>query len=383
MKYVILLVTVILLVSCSKKTETFTVETINGVKIYRNKNIPTNAEFKITPRELLTIEGVSETKKDSLHGFTFPEAITSDNSGNIYISDRFNAKIIKYDTKGNFIKSFSGKGQGPGEMLEPTELMIFNDTLYALDYTMLKALTFTLNGDFIRDINLPAENVVGCGFLHKINEEKFVGILRTARKADDKIYFTFFLNIFKKDFSVVKSLNSVEVEYNGAAFNGHDYVTPYAIGKDKIYVLKASTDVYEISVFDFDGKLLYKISKSYAKLPLSKDELDEFIQSRYKTYTDKSQIPKFENKFKNVSNTYGVNCTKDGYLLVQVSQNRTKDNRYDLVVDAFKDSVFINTFKMDAGKACDFYSPDYKRSFIGDKIYYLNRVDNYLKIYEY
>ena len=38
---------------------------------------------------------------------------------------------------------------------------------------------------------------------------------------------------------------------------------------------------------------------------------------------------------------------------------------------------------MDIGKAFDFYNSDHKRWFIGDRIYYQNREDNCVTVYEY
>jgi len=126
---------------------------------------------------------------------------------------------------------------------------------------------------------------------------------------------------------------------------------------------------------DFEGELLYNIRKDYRRLKVT----DEDLKDTYLGRTEyKSIYP-----YKNAANVFGLHATKDGYLLVQASIERTPENRFDYIVDAFKDGVYINSFKMDIGKAYDIVYSGRYRWFIGDRIYYHNRDDNCLTVYEY
>ena len=62
---------------------------------------------------------------------------------------------------------------------------------------------------------------------------------------------------------------------------------------------------------------------------------------------------------------------------------RNENNRYDYIVDAFQDGVFINRFKMDIGKAIDSFDKIHKKYFYGDRIYDQNWDDNCVTVYEY
>lgn len=60
----IILITVIFS-GCSKKDQTCTITDNDGIKTYHNKNIPSDPDFKITPKELFTINGTDENNPDS------------------------------------------------------------------------------------------------------------------------------------------------------------------------------------------------------------------------------------------------------------------------------------------------------------------------------
>jgi hypothetical protein len=164
--------------------------------------------------------------------------------------------------------------------------------------------------------------------------------------------------------------------------NLHDFSTSFGVGKNQIYIAKNSTEEYTIDVLSTTGDLLYKIKKDYRRIIVPEKDADEFAKS--KKSADLNGVDrKFNLKYKKAINDMSMFVDKNGYLLVQVPFERNKENEFDFVVDAFKDGVFINRFKMDIGKAFDFYNSDHKRWFIGNRIYYQNREDNCMTVYEY
>jgi len=375
-----MLLLIIILISCSKK-ETYTIETVNGVKTYRNTNIPADTNFKINPKEIFTINGTDENNKDSTRNFSFPNAVNIDSQNNIYILDRNYATIIKFDDRGNFIKSFGGKGNGPGEMLQPIGLSIVADTLYVVDGKLLKIVKFDFNGRFITDFSYSNNGTPQ--FLFKLNNSSFISLTTYSTIENDKEYETFSLQILDSKFNITKVLKSVKAEYIGINFNGHDYTFPFTVGKENIFVANVSADKYLIDVYSFKGDLLYTINKYYAKIPMSEEEVNSYTRVRFKSYPDQSKLPKFDLKYKKCVNMWGMFCDKDGNLLVQSAQNRNNSNKEDFIVDVFKDGVYLNTIKLDIGKGFDFYNADHRRYFFNNKIYYINREDNYVKIFEY
>ncbi len=94
-----------------------------------------------------------------------PVATATDSQGNIYVSDigstgeiPFNnpyAKVIKYDSNGNFIKNIGSGGTAQGQFLAPAGIAIDGfDNLYVSDLLGAKIQQFDTNGDFISAIGI-------------------------------------------------------------------------------------------------------------------------------------------------------------------------------------------------------------------------------------
>lgn len=62
--------------------------------------------------------------------------ITSDERGNIYITDAMDYSIKKFDTSGRLISKSGRRGQGPGEFLAPRLLSFSGKLLYATDQNL-------------------------------------------------------------------------------------------------------------------------------------------------------------------------------------------------------------------------------------------------------
>ena len=371
---IFLFIALIIFSGCSKKELNYTASEVDGIKIYNNLNIPSDPNFKISPKELFTID-LSENNPDSALRYINFNNICVDKDKNIYLVDVEKCKVSKLDSLGKYVTSFGKKGTSPGEMNEPLNLTIMNERLYVFDYAEHKTNIFDLDGNFIK-----ADFIASNAFFYHItgvNDEKFTGILAMDRYEDEKVYTVYQIPIYTYKSIPYKELYNREeiLQPPDERFWPANYQPPYAVGKDKIYVMENSTDKYSILVFNFNGELLYKIRKNYMRLKVT--DLD--IENTYLGKTEYKNI----NTFKNAANVFGLHATKDGYLLVQASIERTPENRFDYIVDAFKDGVYINSFKMEIGKAFDIVYTGHNRWFIGDRIYYKNRDDNYLSVYEY
>ena len=376
---IILLITIVLLTSCTKNEKNYTVKEIDGIKVYKNKNVPSDPTFKITPKKLFTIQGYDENAKDSVRNFLFPHAIAVDSKENIYVMDGKLYEIKKFDRNGNFKRSFGRKGFGPGEFNDAM-IVILNDSMYVSDLSTKQFILFDNDGKFIR--NLPIKNEHRLSFLTPLNLYKFMSMRQKWEIIEKKWNFTYDLVIRDLKSDKTKILNTISGVYSEDNTGGFDYVTPFCVGKNKIFIAEISTNKYSIDVFDFEGVKKYQIQKDFARIRIPQDDIVDFKESRKKldgTTTEKG----FDIKYKKAIDAMSMFVDKNGYLLVQVPLERNENNQFDFVVDAFKDGVYINRFTIDIGKAYDYFNTDHKRWFIGDRIYYQNREDNCVTVYEY
>lgn len=106
----------ILVFSVFSRSYSQTIETVDGIKTIRNKDVKTqnldNNEYLEFVRKIGDMEGSDENLL-----FYLPADMIVDNEDNIYILDVGNYRVQKFDYNLNFLLSFGGKGQGPGEFL--------------------------------------------------------------------------------------------------------------------------------------------------------------------------------------------------------------------------------------------------------------------------
>jgi len=377
---VYVMLSLIIFSGCSKKELNYTVKEADGIKTYHNKNIPSDPTFKISPKEIFTIHGFDENATDTLRNFTFLRSTVVDSKGNIFILDQKKAEIKKFDKNGTFIKSFCKLGSGPGELQGGSALICLNDTLGVKDASISKFSKFTTDGDFIESFVVDGYN--SPQFVTPVGTKYFLNDHQEYSVSDKEEILSFDLQIRDTKYSLIKSLKKDQGQYIGANTIIHDYVHPFCVGKKNIYLAKISDNEYSIDVFDFTGTLLYKTKKDYRKIVITKDELKEFGDAQNLTH-DVSENYEYKVNYKKAVNAMGMFEDKNGYLLVQIPQDRNEKNKYDFIVDAFKDGVFINTFKIDIGRGFDFYNSSHQRFFIRNRIYYQNREDNCVTVYEY
>ncbi|MGD2245078.1 MAG: hypothetical protein PVI11_00870 [Candidatus Aminicenantes bacterium] len=94
--------------------------------------------------------------KSSESGETLPSDVSwieADSKGNMYILDRKNVRILKYDQEGKFISVIGKESQDPDRLETPTFLVVDRmDYLYVHDVVKKALVVFNEEGDFIRNI---------------------------------------------------------------------------------------------------------------------------------------------------------------------------------------------------------------------------------------
>ena len=84
--------------------------------------------------------------------FRQPTDVAWDSRGNIYITDGYvNSRVAKYDSNGDWVKSWGERGTGPGQFRIPHAIVIDrNDNLYVGDRTNRRIQVFDTEGKFLR-----------------------------------------------------------------------------------------------------------------------------------------------------------------------------------------------------------------------------------------
>jgi len=79
-----------------------------------------------------------------------PEDLTLDEFGNIYVVDKGEDKVLKFDRNGKFILSFGRFGSGYKEFKDPSGISYYGRTLYVADTGNNRILRFQLSTDIAK-----------------------------------------------------------------------------------------------------------------------------------------------------------------------------------------------------------------------------------------
>jgi sugar lactone lactonase YvrE len=84
--------------------------------------------------------------------FRQPTDVAWDSKGNIYITDGYiNSRVAKYDSHGDWVKSWGSKGTAPGQFNLPHAIAIDrNDNIYVGDRSNRRIQVFDTDGKFLR-----------------------------------------------------------------------------------------------------------------------------------------------------------------------------------------------------------------------------------------
>jgi len=372
-----------LLTNCTqgnKERSSFLITKENGIKVYKNKNEGSLKDLVILPREILKIESFDDTIKNKSRELFWPRYLDIDNQNNIFIMDVTAGSVKKFDKTGKFIKSFVKKGSGPGEVQRPYLLAIIDNTIFIPDPNVRQMVTFDNNGIFKEKFLLRGIP----NFMKSFNNKSFIGFMNMQQRDTFGLHNFFNLVLMDKHCEEKAVLR----KHRRLLKPGHndllDRFTAYASSKKRIFVSDNSEDAYRINVFDKTGKLVSRIEKEYQKIKFNKNELNALnngLRKLYKKYGS-TGYNLVKNKYKKAINY--LHWDKHGRLLVVPSIERNELNKFDYLVDVFKEGVFLKRTKLDVFKGYDFLRIHEEKIFFkGDRIYQIDEANAIIKVFEY
>ncbi len=264
-------------------------------------------------------------------GLRNPEFVDSDSEGNIYLVDNYRASdffICKFDRKGNFIKNFCRRGQGPGEVQYVYGLEIYgHDRIMVLDPRSKKIVEYDKNGNLMEENRPPP----ALGEVTPLENGNYLAY-QVSGDPSSKDY-GLSISLFNSRFDEIKTLDfydllKAEKKKKGTRKRDLYY---WRVANGKIFMGNEQRG-YEILVYDSEGNLLKKIRKEYepAEYP---EELRRKMVERFKDDPNVSPLkytPPFNSFF----------LDDDGRLFVMTYEQ--KENREGYIHDIFNsDGIFI------------------------------------------
>jgi hypothetical protein len=247
-----------------------TIEEIDGVTVIKNPKKPMVKGDAFILEEELFIGG-SEGKGEYL--FLEIRDIAVDNKDRIFLLDLKEAHVKIFDGKGQYLKTFGKKGQGPGEMSRPSSLEITpQNEILVNDPLARKIHFFTLEGNFSR-----AVAQTNSAFFSDPKVDADGNIIASYMIIEQEV--TYVLKKFSpqlKDLTTIFSTKVLEYPYINPFFP--ECYWDVMQGSKLVW---GFADKYELYILDSRGTLERKIVKEYDPVKITEEEKEKFIEERF------------------------------------------------------------------------------------------------------
>ncbi len=327
-----------------------TMQEIDGVLHVMNPAEPLSPDLPVTITEEFTI-GSDEMGEEYL--FAGIAGMDVDPAGNIYVLVQQDDHIRVYNPDGTYQRTFSRKGQGPGELyfVPPGQSMSFggDGNLWVTNLGRQRLTIFTTTGDHVRDIVFKGSSPMTV----QTTADGFMGVETSQRGTDDPAVteITFSLRQFNADGDTIDTLfdDSFTMDFRKLVFEEIEARFPYYTQDDqgRIWQCRSRTDAYEVNVFSSTGSLERVVEKDFTPIAKTEQELadeKEMIRELIEDRMQGQQVPFEPSPYK--SATRVPYFDPRGYIWIQVQR---KDaiwaNEFDLLD---LEGQWLTTFVLEA-----------------------------------
>ena len=267
------------LLACKQKIQEARVETIEGVTYVHNPATPLHPSRSVLFEEEFIYEGTDQAGEIRLFK---PGGFAVDAEGKVYIADESDMAIKVFDQAGKFLRAIGRRGEGPGEFTNMRYIFPLRDgCLLVTDDLARRTLFFGPEGQFLssfawkrffsrpylaRDSSYTLEEIV-------ISEETRVLLIKTIDFSGEELmtFGKFRLPEFKA-FREGGGGTLLAIPWSPASVFAGDQT------RQRLY--HCPGDKYEIEVYGGQGKLIRKIDRPYARVPVTSEDIRE-LMSRF------------------------------------------------------------------------------------------------------
>jgi len=271
-----------------------------------------------------------------------PAAMAVARSGNIYVFDDGNSRVVKLDSRGKFIAAFGRSGSGPDAIeragLNDSIAVDENENVYVSDPATPKVLIFSSDGTFQRSFRVPFSMASIA-----VNSKREIFLTADTSRSTELIY------VFSETGKFLRRFGERLIKSPGSLARNMNVAVAVCDANDNLFVAFRAWPV--IRKYSPDGELL---SENQFAIPA---ELIKELQRQYYSleffnkYPDSSFVPPL------ITHSISISGRGTGYLLLNAhsivvftpSGRVTKQFRFRAPRD--RDNVFIRLAATSKAKA--------------------------------
>ena len=275
MKAVLVLLMILFISACKASNSSYKTGKIQEVY---NTATPSRGtiELAVTPVLEISSKSVPLAK-----GTTFFNGVKKDSKGNLFFFDGHSICIHKSNPRGEYLKSFLRKGDGPGELSALEGFTIINDVIYCSN--RLKYCCFDAEGNLIKNVQLATQHN---GIIEHVDTDRYITyqniydgnknvgsrcLLVDVLKGETELYRKMIANIGysvlklpHKDFLyITETTPRIQYRYNPV---------------NKLIYCFYNFD-YSVSLIDLNGNVKRIVNKKHARIRITDEELSSFAES--------------------------------------------------------------------------------------------------------
>ena len=252
------------------------IEVENGVKVIKNPGEPLYGEIVFELEEDLSI-GREDDDNYYFYGIVM---VAVDSEDNIFVLDRENCRIQKYDKNGEYLQTIGRQGQGPGEFQAPQFLRRLHvdslDTLYVLESGRIHA--FDTKGNFKKVITLNMNIFLLIG----IDDGGNILAQANSRKQEEITRDIIFISSEEKRIKTIASYPfPLPPMIRGKIALGNPYAPRlFSCPLSKGRGIYGYSQEYRLFVINSSGEAEFIIEKESPQLPITK-KVKDMLVDRY------------------------------------------------------------------------------------------------------
>ena len=332
---VFLLSFMVILLSCQKGPENEAqVEVIDGITHIHNPDTPLYPERTVVFEEDLSIGGEDDAGNIILYQ---PWRYTVNDRGDVYISDRQELIIKKFNSEGQYIQTIGAKGEGPGEFQALGSMTILPDgRLIVLDWRARRTSIFGVDGVFKesskwRNSHFDIYFVTESSYTVEENvygEERQLFVKTYDFDGKELVSFGKFTPSGMKTSTQGSSTFSIGLPYAPASI--------FAGDSTRQWLYHCLNKSYLIEVFNNEGKIIRKIDRPYQPVPFTDKDTQEYLEafdenpeSPFAKMAREVEMPSVKTV------TERMLVDEEGRLWVETNEEQERDNRTFIAYDIF------------------------------------------------
>jgi hypothetical protein len=340
--YVLILSLLILVVTCQKGPENEAqVEVIDGITHIHNTDVPLYPKRAVVFEEELSIGGDDDAGNIILYQ---PGRYAVNDKGDIYISDRQELVIKKFNPEGHHMQTIGAKGEGPGEFQAIGSIATIPDgRLIVMDWRARRTSIFDADGIFKKsykwrqshlDLYLVTESAYTIQEPHYVERQLFVKTFDFD--GNERVSFGQF----------TPPGNKVVIQGDSAFSIGLPYAPASIFAGDpaRQWLYHCLNDSYLIEVFNNEGKIIRKIDRPYKPVPFTDKDAQEYLER----FEEDSESP-FAKMAREVDMpsvktvTERMLVDEEGRLWVETHEEQELDNRTLIAYDVFNSEGYYES----------------------------------------